>query len=134
MKEALMEKWLYMTGMESALEMVYHSAKRFAGLSDRDHSLGEYFELTYKYAIENWKQVLGDVRPLYAGHSRPDGRFYIGVSVDILYKEVIVKNQISGMVVTIKWSEIKKFIESMINQERQISMFELLAEQAVKGA
>lgn len=127
----LMRQWLWMQAMEYALGIVIERPKQKLYPGDKFHEWKHIGFTTmrdncFKVALE----TLGkDVAPqgTYSGHSHN----YIGLDIEADHNGVTSKYK--DTTVTIKWPEVRKFIEKLLTPEdRQLDLFEILAREAQK--
>ena len=131
-KNELIEQWLWMQTMNYALGIVKRQYRSV--LYPRDKEMEWRFEgwremqrSIFTHALENWPP-----RITYSGASSGHSQYEIGH--DLTAKPSGVTGEYKNITVEIKWTEVKRFIEKMLEpdmEDRQIDLLELLAKEAI---
>jgi hypothetical protein len=131
MREDLMRYWLWMQAMEYALNALKGKAKaklypmseydmwKYTGWQELQHNM-------FRHVLDNWET------PSYQGGM--SGHSHYDTGYDITLNGAGVISEYKDMTVTIKWPEIKKFIQELLTPSiniKQLDLFEILAQEAI---
>ena len=128
----LIRKWLWMQGMNYALEQVKWHVKPYLYPMEKENEWRyEEWETMQKniftYALEHWPSFSFSGR--HSGHSKYD------IGWDVSISSGMVTSTYKNMTVEIKWPEVKRFIQKMLKpdmEDRQMDLIELLAMEVTK--
>ena len=133
-RDDLIKQWLWMKAAAQALTHIEHAVRNLATPSEHDRRF-EPFETTcrrsYEYALNHWEETVKHISE-YSGSSAGNGRFFLGHDVTTQKNKTTAKYR--DIEVTVTMTEIRRLIEYMLKapemEERQMTMFDMLVEQA----
>ena len=126
----LMHKWLWMQAMNYGLNELKGRGKAIL------YPYSEYDKWkftdwrtiqrnSFEYVLEHWET------PSYAGGC--SGHSHYDIGHDLTANGAGVTAEYKDMTVTVKWPEVRKFIEKLLAPEdRQLDLFEILAREAMR--
>jgi len=133
-REDLIKQWLWMQAAAFALQDINNHCSHFATPQEDDRRKQPWSETcrkSYEYALEHWEFVLSRASTC-CGASSGHGRYDLGFDVTMQGKKATAKYR--NVEVTVTMAEIKRLIERMLKapemEERQMTMFDMLVEQA----
>ena len=84
----------------------------------------------YKYVLENWEEAVKWAKQGHSARGSAYGRYFLGQSEHVRRSGIESSIRHKGISVTVTWSEIRSFIQDMLEPDQQLSMFDLLLEGA----
>lgn len=133
MKIELAHHWVWMSAMEFACDVLQRSAYyRVPGITPTQGTWENEYKNRFEYVLKNWDEIVADAISRHTARGSPDGKYCVGFSSSTRRNGVEAIYGAKNITVFIRWSEVKTFIEEMLNPDKQMSMFELLLDEALR--
>ena len=124
-KERIIEHWLYMQAIDFALREIRITVASFVK-DDKNLDWQDQIKTRFHFSLKNWREVISRVKSSYAGSSSAYGRYSLGYDNQITSTGGIATYRNHS--VEVSWTEIKAFIEDLVREGQQLSLFDLLLE------